>query len=347
VSATAVSRSCAALGDEVRRRQRGNVLMLLALSVLACVAGFGALFYGSTGARPAAVLEAVLLRTGPATDVVWELRLPRVLMAMIIGASLAASGTVTQSVLRNPLASPFTLGIASGAGFGAALAIWLGSGSRFAVALGAFVCSLCTSLVILGVARMRGARPETLILTGIAVMYFFSALTSLLQYISPMDKVQAILFWLFGSLARSGWVEAGVAACFLVPSFVWIMRRAWDFNTIPAGDDTARVLGVPVDRLRVQAILCASAMTAGAICFTGTIGFVGLVGPHMARMLVGTDHRVLIPAASLIGVALVLGADVLGRAVVAPVVIPIGIVTSFLGVPFFVWLLMRQRREMW
>jgi len=317
------------------------------LSVLVCLAGLGALFYGSTGVSPAQVIQAVFFRIGPAVDVVWELRLPRVLMAMIIGASLAASGTVTQAVLRNPLASPFTLGIASGAGFGAALAIWLGSGSRLSVACGAFVCSLLTSFAVLGVARMRGARPETLILTGIAVMYFFSALTSLLQYISPMEKVHAILFWLFGSLARSGWVEVGVAACFLVPSFVWIMSRAWDFNTIPAGDDTARALGVPVNRLRIQAILCASAMTAGAICFTGTIGFIGLVGPHMARMLVGTDHRILIPASSLIGMALVLGADILGRSVVAPVVIPIGIVTSFLGVPFFVWLLMRQRKEMW
>lgn len=340
-------RTCEALDEEVRRRQRGSGMRLSVLAALACAAACGALFYGSTGAGPLEVLEAVFLRTGPAADVVWELRLPRVLMAMVIGASLAASGTVTQSVLRNPLASPFTLGLASGAGFGAALAIWLGSGSRISVALGAFACSLCTSLVILGVARMRGARPETLILTGIAVMYFFSALTSLLQYISPMEKVHAILFWLFGSLARSGWIEAGVAAGFLLPSFAWILHRAWDFNAIPAGDDTAKALGVPVDRLRIQAILCASAMTAGAICFTGTIGFIGLVGPHMARMIVGSDHRALIPASSLIGMALVLGADVLGRAVVAPVVIPIGIVTSFLGVPFFVWLLMRQRREMW
>lgn len=335
------------LGVELRRRQRSGGLKLLALSILVCISGLGALFYGSTGVSPSAVLQAVFLRIGPAADVVWELRLPRVLMAMIIGASLASSGTVMQSVMRNPLASPFTLGIASGAGFGAALAIWLGSGSRLSVALGAFACSLLTSLAVLGVARMRGARPETLILTGIAVMYFFSALTSLLQYISPMEKVHAILFWLFGSLARSGWVEVGVAASFLVPSFIWIMSRAWDFNTMPAGDDTARALGVPVDRLRIQAILCASAMTAGAICFTGTIGFIGLVGPHMARMLVGTDHRILIPASGLIGMALVLGADILGRAVVAPVVIPIGIVTSFLGVPFFVWLLMRQRKEMW
>lgn len=344
---TEPTRSCTELGRLVRQRRHGHAYKLLALSGLAVLMGLGALFYGSTEATPLAVLEAVFLRTGASVGVVWELRLPRMLMAVIIGVSLACGGTLTQSVLRNPLASPFTLGIASGAGFGASLAIWLGYGSRLSVAVGAFACSLGTSLVILAVARMRGARPETLILTGIAVMYFCSALTSLLQYLSPMDKVHAILFWLFGSLARSGWPEVGVAICFLVPSLVWSVQRAWDFNTIPAGDDTAQTLGVSVDQLRIQAILCSSAMTAGAICFTGTIGFIGLVGPHMARMLVGTDHRVLIPAASLIGVTLVLGADVLGRAVAAPVVIPIGIVTSFLGVPFFVWLLMRQRRELW
>lgn len=337
------------LHDEVARRDsRGRRrLMLLALAV-----GLGALaslVQGSAGIPIADVVTALAGGDTPSADIVRGLRLPRCLMGLLVGASLATGGTVTQSVLRNPLASPFTLGIASGAGFGAALVIWLTTAAtgRWLLAVGAFAGASVTALAVFAVSRMRSSRPETLILAGIAVMYLFSALTSLLQYLGPMDKVHAILFWLFGSLVRAGWTEVAVVALLFAPAFVWLRHHAWDFNTLPAGDDTAMALGVNVDRLRICSLMAASMMTAGAICFTGTIGFVGLVGPHMARMLLGSDHRLLLPGSALLGAALVLCADVVGRSVLTPVVIPIGIVTSFMGIPFFVWLLLRRHREFW
>ena len=322
---------------------------LVLLGLLLCMGACASLFQGSAGFGIKDTLLALFARSGPAVDILWELRLPRCLMALLVGASLAVGGTVSQSVLHNPLASPFTLGIASGAGFGAALAIWLADGAagRLSVATGAFLFAALTAFAVPGAARVRNARPETLILAGIAVMYLFSALTSLLQYLGPNDKVHAIIFWLFGSLVRSGWTETGVVFALFAPSYFWLLRHAWDYNTLPAGDDTAASLGVDVAQLRSRSILCASAMTAGAICFTGTIGFIGLVGPHMARMLLGNDHRVLIPGSALLGAALVLCADVLGRSVLSPVVIPLGIITSFMGIPFFVWLIFRQRKEFW
>lgn len=273
-----------------------------------------------------------------------RLRLPRVLMGALVGAGLAMSGTLSQAVLRNPLASPFTLGISSGAAFGAALAILLGGASQWAMSGSAFAFAALTAFASLGFARLRDDRPETLILGGVAIMFLFSAATSLLQYVATEYQVQAIVFWGFGNLGRVGWSELALAAAMILIPVPFALKLSWDLNALLAGEETAASLGVNVRRLRIGGILAASLMAAGAICFTGVIGFIGLVAPHVARLALGAEHRFLLPGAALFGASLVILSDVLARSVCPPQIIPIGILTSFLGVPFFFWLLMRNTR---
>lgn len=343
--AAALPRPAAAVYRSLVARRAGLTLALAGLALAAAVA---ALAVGATDIGPFSALAALAGGGGQEGTIVRALRLPRVAMGGLVGLGLAVAGTSTQALLRNPLASPFTLGIASGAGFGAVLAIFLAGGhAKVAVAGSAFTLALLTSLFTLAAARSRAARPETLILSGVAFMFLFSALSSFIQYMATMDQVYEMVFWHFGSLSKAGWTEIGLASlCVLLP-LPWFLRSSWDLNLLLAGDEAARSAGVDVTRLRVTGVVLSALVTAGAVCFTGVIGFVGLVAPHMARMLVGSDHRFLLPAAGCLGAALVLAADALSRTLWPPQVVPIGIMTSFLGVPFFFSLLRSRRRDYW
>jgi iron complex transport system permease protein len=339
VAATRGTEGLAAYGSLTGRRVAwisGLAVLLGAVTVLSLALGSSA-----TGLRD-------VLRTGLDGVIFWELRVPRVVMGLLVGSGLAVGGAVTQAVLRNPLASPFTLGVASGAGFGAALGIVLaGAAVKWAVAGGAFSFALVTVAFILAVARLKSATPETLVLAGVAIMFLFSAGTSLLQFLGTEQQIQSIVFWSFGNLSRASWTDILIAASMILPALPLLFLRAWDLNLLLAGDEMAASLGVRVERLRLTALLLAALMTAGAICFTGVIGFIGLVGPHLARLIVGGDHRFLLPASALSGALLVLVSDCLGRTLFAPHMVPIGIVTAFLGVPFFFALLLRRKKEFW
>ena len=317
------------------RRKRQNLLLGLLALVALCMLLLGVSVGNGVVRLPLGLSEHELA-------LFVRLRLPRVLMGALVGAGLAMSGTLAQAVLRNPLASPFTLGISSGAAFGAALAILLGGASQWGMAGTAFVFAALTAFAALGFARLRDSRPETLILGGVAIMFLFSAATSLLQYVATEYQVQAIVFWGFGNLGRVGWSELGMAAVMILLPVPFALKLSWDLNALLAGEETASSLGVNVRRLRIGGILVASLMAAGAICFTGVIGFIGLVAPHIARLALGAEHRFLIPGAALFGASLVTFSDVLARNICPPQIIPIGILTSFLGVPFFFWLLMRK-----
>lgn len=329
-----------------RRYRREAARRLAALALLLAV--FLALFLAAlaTGSSPCTwpeLWDALIGGPGRTQDIVRELRVPRAVMAALIGWGLAQGGCVTQAVLRNPLASPFTLGVASAAAFGAVLAITLlNTSSNMVLAACAFASALGVSLLILVVARARRLSTPFLILAGVAFMYLFSALTAFLQYIGNMETIQRVVFWTFGNLSKAGWPEITLAACMILPCSPVLLRWSWDLNLLLSGDEAARSLGVNVDRVRLGSIFLASLMTAGAICFTGVVGFIGLVAPHISRMLIGSDHRFLLPASGLAGAALLVGADTLGRAVWAPQVIPVGIMTSFIGVPFFFFLLLRR-----
>jgi iron complex transport system permease protein len=255
-----------------------------------------------------------------------------------------------QGILKNPLASEFTLGVSSAAGFGAALAIVLGAGfvgGEYLVIGNAFIFTLIASFTVYGLAKYKGITPETLILAGIAIMYLFSAMTSFLQYVGHAEQVQEVVFWMMGSLGKSSWEKAGIISAILAVCLPYLIIKSWDINAMGAGDETAKSLGVNVERTRVISMVLVSLITASIICFTGTIGFVGLVAPHITRMVIGGDHRFLLPGSALVGALLLLGADTLARTILAPVILPVGIMTSFLGVPFFVYLFMKRRKVFW
>ncbi len=277
--------------------------------------------------------------------VVWDLRMPRIVMAIAAGFGLAIAGTLMQAILRNPLASPFTLGIASAASFGASLAIILGAGFVGGTSLivgNAFVFTLVAAFAVYGLAYYKGITPETMIMAGIAIMYFFSALTSFLQYVGTSEDVHEVVFWMMGSMGRATWDTVFIVCVILLLTFPYLILRCVDLNVMGAGDESARSMGVNVGRIRVICMVLASLITAGIICFTGTIGFIGLVAPHITRMLIGADHRFLLPASGILGALLLLGADTASRTILAPQILPVGIMTAFLGVPFFVYLFFRR-----
>jgi len=282
--------------------------------------------------------------------IVWGLRLHRILLAIVGGIGLAIAGAVMQGILKNPLASPFTLGIASAAGFGAALAIVLGAGfvgGEYLIIFNAFIFTLLASLSVYGLAKYKGITPETMILAGIAIMYLFSAMTSFLQYVGQAEQVQEVVFWMMGSLGKATWEKLAIIIGVMAICLPYLILKSWDINAIGTGDETAKSLGVDVERTRVISMILGALITASIICFTGTIGFIGLVAPHITRMVIGGDLRFLLPGSALVGALLLLGADTLARTILAPVILPVGIMTSFLGVPFFVYLFMRSRKVFW
>lgn len=285
-----------------------------------------------------------------ATNVVWNIRLPRIMVGIAAGIGLAVAGSAMQGILRNPLASPYTLGIASAAGFGAALAILLGKGfvgGDYLVVANAFIFAMLASGVIIGIARFKGTRPETMILAGIAIMYLFSAMTSLLQYFGEEAEVTAVVFWMLGDLDKASWDQLGIISFILILCVPLLLLKSWDLNVMAAGDETAKSLGVRVERVRMLTMALASLLTASIVCFTGTIAFIGLVSPHIARMSIGGDNRFLLPASALVGAVLLVTADMVARRIIAPNILPVGIMTSFIGVPLFFYLILRKRREYW
>ena len=330
---------------------------LIGLLFLGCFSILAA-SWGAASITAGDVLKAVLSKLMPFTGVepsklaetiVWSLRLPRISMAIVAGAGFAVSGAAMQGILRNPLVSPFTIGISSGAGFGASLAIVLGVGfvesGKYLIIGNAFFFSLLSACLVYGVARLKGVSPETLILGGIALMYLFSASTSMLQYIANEHQLQGVVFWLFGSLASATWNNLAIVVSVLLICLPFIMKYSWDLNALSTGDEVAMSLGINASRVRLVIMLLSSLITATIICFTGIIGFVCLVAPHITRMIIGSDHRFLIPFASIVGALLLLAADTVGRTLFAPTELPVGIVTAFIGVPMFLYLLITKRRQ--
>lgn len=285
--------------------------------------------------------------------VVWDLRLPRILMGILAGIGLAVAGTVMQGILRNPLASPYTLGISSSAGFGAGIAIIYGAGLvtwmgvKYLIIMNAFIFSLLPAFVIVALTRFRGATPETMILAGIAMMYIFSGFLQLVYYFTEPDAMKEAYFWMVGSLGRASWENVPLVSVMLsccVPLLIW---KSWDLNVMQAGDENAKSLGINVERTRIFTMMLACLLTASIISFVGCIGFIGLVAPHICRIIIGGDNRFLIPASAFFGAAFLLGMDTIGRTIMAPVIIPVGVMMDCIGGPFFLFLLMRRRREYW
>ncbi|MDD1689602.1 MAG: iron ABC transporter permease [Methanoregula sp.] len=339
------------------RRKGLFILLLTGITVFLFIIG---MIVGGMTLSPEEVVTS-LIHPGDtqASLIIWSVRLPRVLAAAIAGAGLAAAGVVMQSVLRNPLSSPYTLGISHAAGFGAAFAITvLGAGTLshmvadsvtirnpYIITICAFAGSMLATGILLLVARYRSSRPEVIILLGVALAALFTAGTTFLQFFSSSDQIAAIVFWTFGDVGRVTWGDIGLIALVVIPVIGHFIYSRWDYNAIDAGDDTAMSLGMNVARTRTVAMFLGSLVTAVIVSFMGIIGFIGLLGPHMVRVIVGSDHRFLLPASCLMGSILLLAADQVARVIIAPAVLPVGVLTAFIGAPLFIWLIIGRTRS--
>jgi iron complex transport system permease protein len=290
--------------------------------------------------------------TGSVKVIIWTMRLPIALMALTNGAALGLAGAEMQTILGNPLASPYTLGISAAAGFGAGLAIVLGlgvlpSGPQLMVPANAFIFSGFCCLLLYSTAKMARATSETLILAGIALLFLFNALLALVQYIANPEQGQAIVFWLFGSLMKTTWSTLGITFGTFLIIGLFMVADAWKLTTLRLGDEKARSLGIRVERLRLKGFILVSILTSVSVSFVGTIGFIGLVAPHMARILVGEDHRFFLVFSACLGAVVLSVASILSKVVIPGLIFPIGIVTALSGVPFFIWLIFTRRRGHW
>jgi iron complex transport system permease protein len=294
----------------------------------------------------------------PATDnpqagmIINNFRLPRIILAILTGLSLAVAGTVMQGLLRNPLVSPFTLGMSSAAAFGAAMAIVIGPGMLAAlfflsyetwIVLFAFLSGWLSMLLIYAIARSRGTNQATLILAGVVIGYLFQAGVLALKYLSNNDKLRELTTWLMGGMWGASWDAVILLIPCCIICFLILESMSWDLNTLAAGDDVAKSMGINVERTRLIGLVVATFVASCCIAFTGIIGFVGLMSPHICRMIIGNDHRYLIPAAGLLGALILLVSDTAARTILSPVEIPVGIVMYIIGGFFFLWLILRGK----
>jgi iron complex transport system permease protein len=325
----------------------GAVALLLTFSLAVSV---GAVFI--PGATVRGVLANALIPGAVAADwppgheaIVWDLRLPRAILATLVGAGLAVTGAALQAVTRNPLADPHLLGISSGAAFGAILALlhtglFLGLST---VPLLAFAGALVTTFLVLGVAQAaRATSADRMVLAGVAVSFIVMALANLLIFLGDPRAAHTVVFWMLGGLGLAQWSHLIWPLMALVLLGLWLWLRAGDLNAMTVGDETAATLGLNVARFRLSVFVAGALITGVMVAFSGIIGFVGLMVPHIARMIVGGDHARVIPASAMLGAILLLWADIAARTVMAPEDMPIGIVTGLVGGAFFVWLLRRR-----
>jgi iron complex transport system permease protein len=324
-------------------RPLGRLLLLAAGLVSALLLAI------RVGAVPLTVREIAEAARGvgePGTvTIIRELRLPRSVQAALVGAALAASGATFQALLRNPLAEPYVLGVSGGAAVGAVLAIVLGWGAApLAIPLAAFGGALLAIALVLRIAASAGAALDTrvLLLSGVMVGAFFNACILLALTSADTESFRSAIFWMMGSFSGATWGASAVLALYLLPTSLLLIGLARWLNLLAVGEDTAAYLGAPVERVKLIAYGSASLLAAAAVAVSGVIGFVGLLIPHVIRIAWGTDYRFLLPAAMLLGATFLVLADALARTVAAPLEIPVGVVTAFVGVPFFVWLLRRR-----
>lgn len=301
------------------------------------------------------VLQALFDPAGVPTAlrvVIWDIRLPVALMAVVTGASLAVAGAQMQTILNNPLASPFTLGISAAASFGAALALVFGVGllpiaADYIVPVNAFIVAMATAVLIHLLSQSRGVTTETVILLGIALVFTFNALLALLQFFASEQALGAVVFWMMGSLTKASWHKLAITTGVFVLSMPFFFRHAWALTTLRLGDDKAASFGINVKRLRLEIMLLVSLLAAVPVSFVGTIGFIGLVGPHIARMVIGEDQRFFVPASALAGAAILSASSVVSKSLIPGLIFPISIVTALVGVPFFFSLIMSSRKRAW
>ena len=324
----------------------GTAVMLLVLSIFTIRLGATGLSYGQ--------IITYLFHPDDSwnSTVVWDIRMPRIAAALLAGAALGIAGAVMQGILRNPLASPFTLGISNAAAFGAAVGILVLQGTiitdivsidnPFAVTMFAFVFAMVATGVMLLLVKLTECTPETIILAGLAISSIFSAALAFLQYMANDVELAAIIYWQFGSLSKVTWDNLYILAAVLVLAFAYFFLKRWDYNAMEAGEDVAKGLGVKIESTRILGLTMSAVLTAVVVSFLGIIGFIGLIGPHIVKRLIGNDSRFVLIGSMLIGAAVLLLAYIIGS-YAFDVVIPVGIITSAIGGPLFIMILIKGR----
>ncbi|CAH1661525.1 Iron complex transport system permease protein [Hyphomicrobiales bacterium] len=332
-------------------------LVILAAMVLALCLSFAVDL--AWGPARYSLLDVVLAVFNPAAvsdsvrTVVWDIRMPVAVMAIVVGAALSVAGAQMQTILANPLASPFTLGISAAASFGAAFAIVVGVpflplvASGLIVPLNAFLMALVAALFIHFISQMRGVSVQTVVLLGIALVFTFNAALAFLQYLASEQALSTVVFWTMGSLTKATWPKIWITLAVLLIALPLFARNAWALTAIRLGEDKAASFGVNVRYIRLETMLIISLLAAIPVSFVGTIGFVGLVGPHIARMIFGEDQRFFLPGSVISGALLLSLTSIVSKSIIPGVVFPIGIITALVGVPFFFSLILTDVRRSW
>jgi iron complex transport system permease protein len=338
-------------------------ITMVFLTVALIAVAILALGIGSANISPGQIIAAIFSNdflkvitgshaSSPVNAVVLEVRMPRILIAALVGASLAVAGTAMQGIFRNPMASPYILGLSSGAAFGASLAIVLGlsfvfMGVEFAVPLLAFIFCFITLFIVYGISATKmGVPVTTLLLAGIAVGSLFTALVSMIKYFAG-DNLSSIVYWMMGGLWTSNWQQVWVTLPLVVIGTVALMYYSRELNLMMVGEEHATNLGVNVRRSRLMILVWSSLLTAAAVAVSGVIGFVGLIVPHTLRIILGPDNRILMPASIVGGAAFMIGMDTVARTIIPGSELPVGIITALIGAPFFLWLLRARKRDIW
>lgn len=347
-----------------KHSRRKKIFLFFIFLFILFILVFFSLTSGAYNLSIAKIFQSISGSGDASSDIViFNIRLPRIAAAIVAGWGLGLSGAVMQILLKNPVASPFTLGISQGAAFGAAFAIMIlgaGTGSIssvrtsgsglinitniYLISISAFIGAVAVTLIILAISSIKKLSSESLILAGVALSSLASSGTILLQYFASDVELASIVFWTFGDVSRSSWNEIWVMAFSVAAGALYFYIKKWDLNTIAAGEDFSRSVGVRTKYVRFIGMLCA-AMIAGIItAFHGVIAFLGLLAPHIARMITGDDSRLLLPYSGLIGATLLLSADTIGRGIIGSGTLPVGVITSFLGAPLFLHLLLRKKQ---
>jgi len=352
-SSVAVSRNAA--GVAVYR----SILVRRVFCVVAGILLLIALFLVNIATGPAMIsvrdLIVALFSPGKSDEqtlvIVRELRLPIAAMAVVVGAALATAGAEMQTILDNPLASPFTLGISAAASLGAALGIVLGVSvfphvsPLLMIPLNSFVFALGSCWVIFAIAKLKEGSAHTIVLAGIAMMFLFDSVMTLLKYVAKEDQLQAMTFWSFGSLESATMQQVALVAAALLVGYLLLVANAWKLTALTMGDAKAKSMGIDTGKLRLSVLVIVSFITAVSVCFVGTIGFIGLVSPHIARGIVGEDQRFYLPVSCLSGAIILSLASIISKTVIPGAILPIGITTSLIGVPFLLYLVLGKRQR--
>ena len=347
---------------ELEKKQKRNTVILVAMLMAVVVIGVACLFVGSSNMSFVDALDALLGGgTGAQSRIIWKIRVPRVLAAIIAGAGLAVSGLVMQTTLNNTMASPSTLGVSNAAVFGANLSIiafaggFLSTGNNiqnfdvganpYATSVLAFVFSTLSVLLILGLCTVRSFSPNVVVLSGMAIGSVWTAATTILQFYATDVGLSAAVVWSFGDLGRATYRTDAIMAVTVLIGLVFFMLMAWKYNALLSGEATAKTMGINVEGLRFASLLLASVITAVCVSFLGIIGFVGIICPHVMKKLLGQDHRVTIPASCLAGSLLLLLADTMSRSLGSGSALPVGAITSLLGAPFFIAIIFSRKEK--